>query len=264
MKVALLLEYCGTRYSGWQRQHHADSVQAHVERAMSKVADESIAVVCSGRTDAGVHAWQQCAHFETSATRECKAWVMGGNAHLPADISIRSAHRVSDDFHARYRATGRSYRYEILNLPARSALRHKRVAVVHTTLDASVMHRAAQALIGEHDFSSFRAAGCQARHARRELTSIEVSRHGAKVVVQLSGNAFLHNMVRIITGSLIRVGHGLEREQWIAEVLARRDRKCAGVTAVPDGLYFMGPSYPAEFELPDWRETFEHAGSSLF
>lgn len=255
MKIALLLEYCGSRYSGWQRQHHSDSIQQHVERAMSIISDEPVSVVCSGRTDAGVHAWQQCAHFETSARREIKAWVMGGNAHLPADISVRSAHIVSDDFHARYSATARSYRYEILNLSARSALLDQRVAVVHGRLDAPRMHRAAQALIGEHDFSSFRAAGCQARHARRELLSIDVSRVGDRVVLQISGNAFLHNMVRIIVGSLIRVGQGLESEQWIGDVLARKDRTCAGATAVPCGLYFMGASYPSAFGLPDWRDT---------
>ncbi len=264
MKVALLLEYCGTRYSGWQRQHHSDSIQQHVERAMSAVADEPIDVICSGRTDAGVHAWQQCAHFDTDARRECKAWVMGGNAHLPSDISVRSAHLVSDDFHARYSAIARSYRYEILNQSARSALLHQRVAVVHSQLDARRMHDAAQALVGEHDFSSFRAAGCQAKHARRELTAISARREGARVIVEITGNAFLHNMVRIITGSLLRVGQGLEREQWIGELLAQKDRTCAGVTAVADGLYFMGASYPSRFGLPDWRDTVKACATAPF
>ena len=167
-KYALCIEYDGTHYSGWQRQHHSKSVQECLERALSMVADQPITLVASGRTDAGVHALQQCAHFKTDRSREDKAWVLGVNANLPNDIAVRSVTPVGDDFHARYQACQRSYRYEILNLNTRSALLDRRVGLIHAPLDAERMHAAAQALVGEHDFSSFRAAGCQARHARRQ------------------------------------------------------------------------------------------------
>ena len=163
-KYALCIEYDGTRYSGWQRQHHSKSVQESVEQALSIVADQPVTLIASGRTDAGVHALHQCAHFQTDRSREDKAWVLGVNANLPSDIAVRSVTPVSDDFHARYSTVDRSYRYLILNRVSRSALCHQRVAVVHQPLDDIRMHRIAQCLVGEHDFSSFRAAGCQAKH----------------------------------------------------------------------------------------------------
>lgn len=254
-RYALCIEYDGTGYSGWQRQHHSSSVQEEIEVALGRVADQPITVVASGRTDAGVHAWQQCAHFDTDKVREDKAWVMGVNANLPRDISIRSVTRVSDDFHARYSTVDRTYRYLVLNRTSRSALRHQRVAVVHQALDAQRMHHAAQSLVGEHDFSSFRAAGCQAKHARREISAISVARRSDMIVFQVSGNAFLHNMVRIIVGSLMKVGSNAEPVDWLAALLALQDRTKAGKTAAASGLYFLGPTYNAHFSIPHWRDS---------
>jgi len=254
-RYALGIEYDGSAYCGWQRQEHSPSIQQALEEALCKVADENIVVVASGRTDTGVHAWQQCVHFNSDQSRELKAWVMGVNAHLPNDISVRNVVAVNDEFHARHSTLGRTYRYFILNQPARSALQHQRVGVVFRQLDEVAMHNAAQALTGEHDFSSFRAAGCQAKHAIREITAIEVTRVNQHVIVQVEGNAFLHNMVRIIVGSLVKVGYEEQPVEWIASLLAARDRTCAGVTAVPCGLYFMGPHYDSEFAIPHWRDS---------
>ncbi|OED42368.1 hypothetical protein AB833_06890 [Chromatiales bacterium (ex Bugula neritina AB1)] len=254
-RFVLAIEYDGTAYSGWQRQDHSTTIQQQLEIALSKVADEEVTLLASGRTDAGVHAWQQCAHFETAAQRDLKAWVLGVNAQLPPDISIRSVTPVDDRFHARYSTIDRTYRYLILNRSSRSALLYRRAAVFYQPLSVELMQRAAQCLVGEHDFSSFRAAGCQAKHARREIKSIGVTRQGVQIQVQIVGNAFLHNMIRIIVGSLLRVGSGQESVDWLAQVLVARDRKLAGATAVAAGLYFMGPTYAAEFGIPDWRES---------
>ncbi|MEM7255829.1 MAG: tRNA pseudouridine(38-40) synthase TruA [Pseudomonadota bacterium] len=254
-RYALIIEYDGTNYCGWQMQTHSSSVQARVEQALTSVADQTVTVVASGRTDTAVHAFAQCAHFDTDAKREHKAWVLGVNARLPADISIRSVTAVPDDFHARYSTCGRTYRYSILNRSARSALMRQRQSVIYPRLNTQAMHSAAQCLIGEHDFSSFRAAGCQAKHAVREITSVSVHRHVDQVTVEICGNAFLHNMVRIIVGSLIRVGTGVESDGWLRHVLQLRDRTRAGATAPAQGLYFMGPDYPPEFGIPDWRNA---------
>lgn len=254
-RYALIIEYDGSQYCGWQRQSHSSSVQACVEDALTSVANQPVTVVASGRTDTAVHAFAQCAHFDTDAKREHKAWVLGVNARLPSDISVRSATAVSDAFHARYSTSGRTYRYSILNRSARSALMRQRQAVIYPQLDTQAMHRAAQYLVGEHDFSSFRAAGCQAKHAVREITSLSVHRDFDQVTVEVCGNAFLHNMVRIIVGSLIRVGSGLEPADWLRHVLQLRDRTRAGATAPAQGLYFMGPDYPAQFGIPDWRNA---------
>ena len=254
-KYALGIEYDGSAYCGWQRQDHSPSVQQVLEEALSRVADEEVVVTSAGRTDTGVHAWQQCVHFSSDQSRNLKAWVMGVNAHLPHDVSVRNVTEVTEDFHARYSTIDRTYHYWILNHPSRSALQHRRVAVVYNELDETQMHLAAQALVGEHDFTSFRAAGCQAKHAVREITSISVLRFNRHVMVQIQGNAFLHNMVRIIVGSLISVGSGEQTTGWIESVLASRDRTRAGATAVAHGLYFMGPRYDPAFGIPDWRES---------
>lgn len=254
-RYALILEYDGSRYCGWQRQSHSASVQQCVEEAVSEVANQQVTLVASGRTDTAVHAFAQCAHFDTSAVREHKAWVLGVNAILPADVSVRSVTQVGDNFHARHSTVGRSYRYVILNRSSRSALMADRLAVIYQQLDHQLMHQAAQCLVGEHDFSSFRAAGCQARHAMREIRSIEVSRDRHRVTIEITGNAFLHNMVRIIVGSLIMIGTGRQSVRWLSDVLAAKDRTKAGTTAVPHGLYFMGPDYAPEFAIPDWRDS---------
>lgn len=254
-RYALGIEYDGSAYCGWQRQDHSPSIQQALEEALSRVANENVVVTASGRTDTGVHAWQQCVHFNSEQTRELKAWVMGVNAHLPDDISVRNVVAVGDDFHARHSTLGRTYRYIILNHPARSALQHQRVGVVFRHLNELAMHNAAQALVGEHDFTSFRAAGCQAKHAVREITGVAVRRFNQHVMVQIEGNAFLHNMVRIIVGSLVSVGSGDQSADWIASVLDSRDRTLAGITAVPHGLYFMGPHYDESYGIPHWKES---------
>jgi len=262
-RYALGIEYDGSAYCGWQRQAHSPSIQEPLELALSKVADEPVVVHASGRTDTGVHAWQQCVHFDSSSQRELKAWVMGVNANLPDDISVRHVTPVSEDFHARYSTLGRTYRYLLLNHPARSALMAKRVGMVHQKLDEQLMQQASMSLIGEHDFTSFRAAGCQAKHAVREITAITVKKVNHLIMVQIEGNAFLHNMVRIVVGSLIVVGKGEQSPDWIASVLAARDRTLAGTTAVPDGLYFMGPHYDPDFGIAHWSDDLPNNGFSM-
>lgn len=250
MRIAVGVEYDGSSFNGWQRQSHAPSVQGEVERALSKVADHPVLVTCAGRTDSGVHGLQQVVHFDSEAQRPEKAWVMGCNSVLPNTVAIRWAKPVSNAFHARYGARSRSYRYVILNRLQRPALLSNRVAWIWQPLDAEAMHRAAQALVGEHDFSAFRAAGCQANHPRRDLQRIAVSREGEFVYIDIAANAFLHNMVRIISGSLIAVGRGEQAEAWVGELLSGRDRTVGGITAPSGGLYFVGPRYPEEFDIP--------------
>lgn len=249
-RLAACVEYDGSAYCGWQRLGHAPSVQECVETALSKIANHEINVVCAGRTDSGVHATGQIIHFDTTAERPLRGWLMGSNVQLPDGIALRWVQAVNDDFHARFAATARRYRYIILNRPARPALLNKRVTWNHHQLDVDAMHQAAQHLLGENDFSSFRAAGCQARHARRNLQEISVQRAGSCIYVDIQANAFLHHMVRNIVGSLLAVGKGDQPPQWMAELLELRDRTQAGVTAPADGLYFVHVDYPAEFGLP--------------
>jgi tRNA pseudouridine38-40 synthase len=250
MRVALGIEYDGTDFSGWQRLGHGPSVQAAVEAALSFVADHPVAVTCAGRTDAGVHARCQVVHFDTHAERGERAWVLGATTHLPRAVAVLWARTVPDDFHARFSARARRYRYVILNRAVRPALEARFVAWERVPLDAGAMHAAAQALLGEQDFSSFRAVSCQSPHARRNVTEINVRREAERVVVEIEANAFLHHMVRNIVGSLLQVGRGEQPAGWIAELLAARDRNVAGVTAPPQGLTFLGPRYPAEWGLP--------------
>lgn len=251
MRWALGVEYAGTAYCGWQKQHHSPSVQEELERALSSVAAMPVDVVCAGRTDTGVHAKEQVVHFETESNRPSRAWLLGGNTLLPDDISIRWAVEVPELFHARYSATARTYRYVIDNSLAKPALLKGRVTWVYTPLDEVAMHEAAQVLCGENDFTSFRAQGCQAKHPRRYVNHISVSRQGAYVYVDVKANAFLHHMVRNIVGSLIAVGAGDQEPSWISELLDLQDRTKAGVTAPSDGLYFVKAEYPQEYGLPD-------------
>lgn len=250
MRIALGIEYDGTAYNGWQRQGAGTGVQEPVEAALSEVADETLTVVCAGRTDAGVHASGQVIHFDTVADRSDRGWLLGANTNLPDDISVRWAHRVSDDFHARFSATARSYRYRILNRLQRSALYRSRAWWVHEPLNLDAMQAASAALLGEHDFSAFRAAGCQASHARRDVTVLELRRDGDWVWLEISANAFLMHMVRNIMGTLVAVGKGEQPPGWVAEVLAGRDRKVGGITAPAHGLTLVSVRYPAEFGLP--------------
>lgn len=251
MKFAACIEYDGTPFYGWQRLSHAPTVQEHVEQALSQVAAHPVSVVCAGRTDTGVHGLGQVIHFETSAQRPERGWLFGSNVNLPDGIAMRWIKPVSDDFHARFSARSRRYRYIILNRPARPALLQKRVCWHHGHLDVEGMQAAAQVLIGEQDFSSFRAAGCQARHAVREIQEVRVMQENDFVYVDIVANAFLHHMVRNIVGSLLKVGAGERPVEWMAELLSLRDRTKAGVTAPAAGLYFVYVDYPAEFGLPD-------------
>lgn len=249
-RIALGIEYDGSRFRGFQRQRQRPTIQEVLEQALARVADEPVVVHCAGRTDTGVHALCQVAHFETSARRSERAWVLGCNTHLPGSVAVRWARDVDDRFHARFSARGRRYRYRILNRWIRPGLEAGRVAWERRRLDEQRMHVAAQALVGEHDFSSFRALGCQARQPIREIRAISVSRNGDEIRLDVAANAFLYHMVRNIAGTLIAVGAGERQPEWVADVLAARDRTCAGVTAPAEGLYFMGVEYPNHPQLP--------------
>ncbi|WP_144395202.1 tRNA pseudouridine(38-40) synthase TruA [Pleionea sediminis] len=250
MIVAVGVEYLGTSYSGWQRQSHSPSVQAHVEAALSKVANHPIGVYCAGRTDSGVHALGQVIHFETDVSRPEKAWVLGGNAHLPDDISIIWARQMSDDFHARYSALSRRYRYVIANQKPRPAVLTGQVTWIRNPLDESLMHEAAQALVGEQDFSSFQASSCQSPTPFRNVFQVKVFRKGPYVIIDITANAFLHHMVRNIAGSLICVGRKEQSVSWIKELLEKKDRTQAAPTAKPDGLYFIQANYGNTVNIP--------------
>ena len=245
-RYMLGIEYDGSRYCGWQRQKHCDSVQDNVERALGRVLDHDVEIQCAGRTDAGVHACDQVVHFDTGAKRSRSGLVLGVNSYLPKDISIHWAATVASDFHARFSALERRYRYLILNARARSALFAKRAWVVHEPLDATLMQQGASALLGEHDFSAFRAAGCQAKHARRTITALRVSRLQQWVIIDIAANAFLQNMVRNVTGLLVAIGSSARPVSDTAEVLASKDRKTGGVTAPPQGLYLTRVVYPQD------------------
>jgi len=251
MRLALGIEYDGSGYCGWQHQDHCPAVQTQLEAALRFVADAPVSVTCAGRTDTGVHALNQVVHFDTDARRPLRAWIEGVNTRLPDDIRVHWAKAVADDFDARFSAVARRYRYVIHNVPTRSALLRQRVTWVRQPLDAEAMHAAAQALVGERDFSSFRAAGCQARHPVREVQRVSVRRQDEMVLVDIQANAFLHHMVRNIAGSLIKVGLGERPTEWIAELLATRNRTQAAETAPAAGLYFVTAVYPPALAIPE-------------
>ena len=250
-RIAAGIEYNGADFCGWQMQSHGTrTVQQELEAALSVVADQPIRVTCAGRTDTGVHATGQVVHFDSTASRELKAWTMGVNAHLPADISVAWAKPVDTDFSARFSADRRSYRYVLFNRRARSAHLAGRVTWIHDDLDVEAMHEAAQVLLGENDFSAFRSAACQAEHARRYMASISVQRESDFIYFDLTANAFLHHMVRNIVGSLLEVGRRQQAVGWIAELLAQGDRRLAGITAPAEGLYLVAVRYPERYQLP--------------
>ncbi len=250
MRIAMGIEYEGTQYMGWQRQRHGPSVQGSLEAALSSVANEPIEVTCAGRTDTGVHGLGQVVHFDTAAQRTERGWLLGVNSALPDDVSVSWVKPVSDEFHARFSASSRNYRYVILNRPVRSALAFNRAFVVHEALDIDTMNRAAAQLHGEHDFSSFRAAGCQAAHANRCVMGLEVSRLDDWVFIDVKANAFLQHMVRNITGLLVTIGRGDLAAAAATTILATKDRTQAPFAAPSKGLYFVGVDYPERFGLP--------------
>lgn len=247
---AARVEYQGAGFSGWQRLNGIRSVQGELERGLAVVADHPVQVFAAGRTDAGVHGLGQVVHFDSPARRNDLAWLLGTNVHLPDDVALRWVRPVSEQFHARHRALSRRYRYVFHNERARSALLCGRASFWPRPLDAERMQAAAQSLLGEQDFSAFRDAECQSPTPFRNVMEVRVWRHQQFVTMDIRANAFLHHMVRNIAGSLAEVGQGKRPPEWVAELLAGRARARAGMTAPADGLYFIGPEYPAEFGLP--------------
>lgn len=250
MRIAVLLEYDGSNFSGWQWQDDAPSVQGAVEKALSQVADEPIRVTVAGRTDAGVHAGAQVIHFETNAARSDYSWLRGANSNLPPAVALLWVGAVDAEFHARFSATGRAYRYVILNRAIRPTYLAGRVTHDYRPLDAARMQAAADTLTGIHDFSSFRAMQCQAKSPVRELRRLEVTRRGEFVVIEAAANAFLHHMVRNLAGVLTAIGAGENEPAWAREVLEAHDRTVGGITAPPDGLYLTAVDYPERFGIP--------------
>ncbi len=251
MRIAMGVEYDGSGYQGWQAQEHTpNTVQGVVQLALARVANHPVEVICAGRTDAGVHATGQVIHFDTPAMRPQRGWLLGTNSHLPSSVAIRWVTIVDEAFHARFKAQRRRYRYIILNRQTRPALLHGRVTWERRRIDVGLMQQAATALIGTHDFTSYRAVACQARDPVRTLTRLTVERRGDFVLLEVEANGFLHHMVRNLTGVLLAIGAGERPVVWAAEVLAARDRTAGGVTAPPHGLYLSGVEYPDQFQLP--------------
>lgn len=250
MRIAAILEYDGSNFSGWQRQEQARSVQGIVEAALSRVADEPVQVTVAGRTDAGVHAAGQVIHFDTSAERSDYSWLRGANSNLPPDVALLWTGPVDNGFHARYSATGRHYHYVILNRPVRPTYLARRVTHEYRPLDIHRMQQAARHLLGKHDFTSFRATECQAKSPVRELRALEVAHQNGFIHVRAHANAFLHHMVRNLAGVLMTIGAGEREPDWARQVLEARDRKAGGVTAAADGLYLREIEYPDSFAIP--------------
>lgn len=250
MRVALGLEYDGSRYHGWQSQEGLTTVQQMVERALSNVGDTPISVFCAGRTDTGVHATNQVLHFDCDNIRQIRAWIHGANSFLPKDIAIKWGKEVSDDFHARFTATARRYRYIIANQSIRPALLRGQVTWQYRFLDQKLMQEAAQILVGEHDFTSFRSTECNSKTPVRQMHRLNVYRRGDMVVIDLTANAFLHHMVRNIAGVLMAVGSEKYPVEWVTSVLEAKDRRLGAETAPPYGLYLVAIQYPLEHQIP--------------
>ena len=250
VRLALGLSYAGTPYHGWQSQPSGRTVQDHLERALAQFATRPLHTLCAGRTDAGVHGLMQVVHFDTDLQREPFSWVRGTNRYLPADIAVQWAQQVPDDFHARASALARRYTYIVLQSPVRPSLDAARVGWSFRPLDGDAMRAAATHLTGEHDFTSFRASICQALSPVKQLAPITIAPRGDYWRFDFEANAFLHHMIRNIMGCLIQVGQGLQPPGWMADVLAARDRDAAAPTFAPDGLYFLGPLYDAQWGLP--------------
>lgn len=248
-RIVLAVEYDGSHFSGWQCQNEQRTVQDEVEKALSRIANQKIKVQCAGRTDTGVHALEQIVHFDAKCKRTLSNWTLGGNRNLPADVRILWTQSAIDDFHARFTAVARFYRYVILNRPINSALRYGRTSWCYASLDEVKMHDAAQALIGRHDFSSYRALSCQSVSPNRWVYFINVFRQGNEVIIELVANAFLHHMVRNIAGVLMAIGIGKQSVGWTQELLDIKDRRLGGITAPPYGLYLAGVYYPEKYNI---------------
>lgn len=251
MRFALGIDFDGSNYRGWQTQQEGvPSVQLMLVTALSQIADHPVDVHAAGRTDAGVHASGMVAHFDTDAIRGLRSWLLGTNRLLPSDIAVRWIQPVSDDFHARFKAVARRYRYVIFNSPQRSSMLAGKVTWHYHALDVERMKLAAQYLVGVHDFTSFRAAGCQARNPVRDVHFLNVTQSGSLIILDIQADGFLHHMVRNIAGVLMAIGQGKAEPEWVKTILLARDRTQGGVTASGDGLYFVDALYPPEFDLP--------------
>lgn len=250
MRIALGIEYDGSKYSGWQRQQNVIAVQQRLEEAVASVANHSVDIICAGRTDAGVHATGQVIHFDTDSVRDTKAWTLGVNTNLPYDIAVRWAQEVAPDFDARFTAYARRYRYIIYNHRLRPAINQVGITHLYGDIDEKRMHEAAQALLGEQDFTAFRASFCQSHTPFRKISHCNVTRFGNYIMVDIQANAFLHHMVRNIVGSLVEIGRGNEKIEWIAELLASKDRTLAAATAPANGLYLVRVFYPEAHPIP--------------
>ena len=253
MRVALGVEYDGSQFLGWQSQACGHTVQDVLQGALSQIANEFISIVAAGRTDTGVHAREQVVHFQTSVDRPLTAWVRGVNALLPNSIAVLWAHYVPEEFHARFSAQSRSYRYVLINRPVRSALQYGKAGWFHAPLNVEKMCEAARYLLGEHDFSALRAAECQAKSPVKNLAQLDIRKQDDTIIFELSANAFLHHMVRNIVGCLVYVGKGKHPPQWMREVLESKVRSIAAPTFAPDGLYLYRITYDAKWELPQLK-----------
>ncbi len=257
MRLALGISYQGSAYYGWQSQPSGRTVQDKLEHALTRFAGMPIHTLCAGRTDAGVHALMQVVHFDTSLEREPVSWMRGTNTFLPKDIAVQWAAPVPDTFHARASALARRYVYVLLQSPVRPSLETGRVGWTFRPLDGAAMRDAASRLLGEHDFSSFRAAQCQALSPVKQMQQIAIARHGDYWRFEFQANAFLHHMIRNIMGCLVQVGQGLRPAQWMDDVLAAKSRDAAAPTFAADGLYFAGPVYAPNWGLPDRTAAFD-------
>ncbi len=254
MRYAVGVEYDGTAFHGWQIQAGVNTVQEQLQTALTCVANHPVAVQCAGRTDTGVHAIGQVVHFDSDATRSTRNWLLGTNVNLPDDVNINWIVPVSNDFHARFSAIKRSYKYVIYNGKTRSSIWRNRAVWERRELDVELMKLAAKPLVGTHDFSSYRTVACQAKSPVRSLTKLELRRDRDTITIELTANAFLHHMVRNIAGVLITIGYGDRPVGWAKEVLEHRDRTLGGVTAPPHGLYLTEVVYPPEFGLPTFQD----------
>ena len=257
MRLALGISYNGQAYEGWQSQPSGRTVQDRLEHALTQFAAQPVTTVCAGRTDAGVHALMQVVHFDTPLEREDFSWVRGTNRFLPPDIAVQWAQPVPDAFHSRACATARRYAYVVLESPVRPSVDAGRVGWVFRPLDEAAMQEAASLLIGQHDFTSFRASACQAKSPIKTISGAEISRRGAYWRFEFQADAFLHHMIRNIMGCLLQVGQGHQEPQWMGQVLAARDRDAAAPTFSPDGLYFLGPVYGPEWNLPSRTAAYD-------
>ncbi|MCE1161005.1 MAG: tRNA pseudouridine(38-40) synthase TruA [Burkholderiales bacterium] len=258
-RIALGLQYNGHAFQGWQSQVHGQTVQDTLQKALSQFATIPIQVQCAGRTDTGVHALEQIVHFDVGLERDIHAWVRGTNTYLPETIAVRWACEVSPEFHARFDAFQRTYHYVIYNHPIRSPIWTGRAGWYHKPLDAQKMHKAAQILVGEHDFSAFRASECQANSPIKTMHQIKVERFGDCVLVSVTANAFLHHMVRNIVGSLIYIGSGKQSQEWLGFLLEQKNRALSAPTFSPAGLYLSAIHYPEAYDLPTPRDDFLQA-----